>query len=80
MGGSRGFARTPLLISKRFYIHRLAVHFKCPTVRKWSSSLASIENHRCPNESGYSYASSFVEDQRGKRVEGVYTTAMKGRA
>ena len=24
--GSRGFTRTPLLISKRFYIHRLTVH------------------------------------------------------
>ena len=64
-GGSRGFARTPLFTSKRFYMHRLTVHFKCPTVWKWSTSLAAIENHRCPNESDYSYASFFVEDQRG---------------
>ena len=31
-GGSRGFGRTPLLASKRFHMHRLTVHFKCPTV------------------------------------------------
>ena len=30
--GSRGFARTPLLVSERFYIHRLTLHFKYPTV------------------------------------------------
>ena len=35
------------------------VHFKCPTVWTWSTS------HRCPNESGCSYARLFVEDQRG---------------
>ena len=38
-GGSRGFARTPLLTSKRFYVHHLTVHFKRPTVWKRSSSL-----------------------------------------
>ena len=54
-------------------------HFMCPTVWKWSTSLAAIENHRCPNESGCSYASLFVEDQRWMRTEAVYTTAMKGR-
>ena len=31
-GGSRGFTQTPLLTSKRFYIHRSTVHFKCPTI------------------------------------------------
>ena len=30
-GGSRGFARTLLLASKR-NLHRLTVHFKCPTI------------------------------------------------
>ena len=61
-GGSRGFARTPLFTSKIFYIHRLSVYFKCPIVLKWSTSLAAIENHHCPNESGCSYASLFVEN------------------
>ena len=34
-GGLRGFTRTPLLTSKRFYMHRLrylTVSFKSPTV------------------------------------------------
>ena len=33
-GGSRGFAWTPLLISKRFHIGSttLTVHFKCPAI------------------------------------------------
>ena len=31
-GDSTGFARAPLLTAKRFYIHRLTVHFKCPTI------------------------------------------------
>ena len=38
-GGSKGFARNPLLSSKKLYIHSLIVHFKCPTV--WSSPLVS---------------------------------------
>ena len=58
-GCSRGFARTPLLGSKWFYIHRLTVYFKCPTVWKWFTSLAAIENHCLQNGSGSgsSYAS-----------------------
>ena len=57
-GGSRGFARTPLLASKRFYTHCFnCTLFKCLTIGKWStSSLAAIENHRCPSKSGCSYA------------------------
>ena len=43
-GGSRGFKRTPLFTSNRFYIHCLTVHFKCPTVWKshcyWESLLS----------------------------------------
>ena len=31
------------------------VHFKYPTIEKWYTSLAVIENHRCPYESGCSY-------------------------
>ena len=51
-----------LLASKRFYIHRLTVHFKCPTIWKWSTSLAIIiENHHFPNRIGYSYVSWFME-------------------
>ena len=45
-GGSRGFARTPLLASKRFYMHRLTVHFECPTVRNWFSCFHSMNHHR----------------------------------
>ena len=30
----------------------LAIHFKCTTVCKWSTSLTAIENHRCQNEFG----------------------------
>ena len=39
-----------------------AVHFEYPTVWKWSTSLAAMENHHCPNVSGcdyMQYASSF---------------------
>ena len=32
------------------------------------TSLAAIENHRCPNKSGCSYAALFTEDQRGTRA------------
>lgn len=30
----------------------LAIHFKCATVCKWSTSLTAIDNHRCQNEFG----------------------------
>ena len=68
-GCSRGFARTPLLGSKRFYIHHLTVYFKCPTVWKWSTSLTAIENHRLQNESGSgsSYASHLFSHGRPAR-------------
>ena len=49
-GGSRGFVRTPLLASKRFYMYRLTVHFECPTVRNWFSSFHAIETHRRPKK------------------------------
>ena len=63
-GGSRGFARTPLVASKGFFIHHITAHFKCPTVGNWStSSLAAIENHR-KNKSGCSCTCLFIEDQR----------------
>ena len=54
-GGFEGVCSNPPLASKKFYAHRLAVHFKCPTIWKCSNSLAAIENHHCPNKSGYSY-------------------------
>ena len=38
----QGFAQTPLLTSKRFSIHPLTIHFKCPTVWKWSTSLVLL--------------------------------------
>ena len=67
-GGSRGFTQTPLLTSKRFYEHLLTVHFKCPTIWKWFTSFVAIENHHCSNKSGCSYASLFMEDQRGMHM------------
>ena len=57
-GGLRGFA------SNRFIYTTLTVHFKCPTVAKWStSSLTAIENHHFPSKSGCSYVGLFLEDQ-----------------
>ena len=68
-GSSRGFARTPLLASKRFIYTALTVHFKWLTIGKWStSSLAAIENHRCPSKSGCSYAGLFLEGQPRTRA------------
>ena len=68
-GGSRGFevvcSNPPFLASKRFYMHRLTVHFKCPTVWNWSTSLDAIENYCRQNNSSCSYASLLMEDQRG---------------
>ena len=76
-GGSRGFVRTPLLASKNFIYTALTGHFKCPTVGKWSStctsSLAAVENHRCPSKSGCRYVGSFLEDQRPKRARKPFT-------
>ena len=66
-GGSSGFERTPLLASRRFIYTALTVHFKCPTVRKWStSSLTAIENHRCPSKSGCSYAGLRTSAERAR--------------
>ena len=59
-GGSRGFARTPLLAPKRFYM-------QCYSTFYWSTSLAAIENYRCPSKSGCSYAGFFLEDQHRTR-------------
>ena len=52
-GGSRGFVRTPFLAPKRFYIHCYST-FLVPY--RSTSSLAAIENYRCPSKSGCSYA------------------------
>ena len=38
-GGGWGGLLEP---SKRFYMHCLTVHFKCPTIWNWSTSLAAI--------------------------------------
>ena len=51
----------------------LTAHFKWPTVGKWSTStLAAIENHRCPSKSGCSYAALFIEDQRRTRARTLF--------
>ena len=45
------FANPPFWPPKDFIYTALTVHFKCPTIGKWSttgtSSLAAVENHRC---------------------------------
>ena len=46
--------------SQKGFTHRLAMHFKYPTVCKWST--AAIENHRCPSELGCSYTPRFFQD------------------
>ena len=56
-GGVRGGSLEPPFWPPKDIMHRLAVHFKYPTVQcKWSTSFTAIENHRCPNEFGCSYA------------------------
>ena len=72
-GGFEGGCSNLPFTSKRCYIHRLTVHFKCPTV----TSLAAIENHRCPNESGCNYTSLFIEDLRGTCAKAIYAAAIK---
>ena len=47
-GGSS--ARTPFLVSKRFYIHHLIVHSKCPTV--WNSRAEPGYHTKSGRESG----------------------------
>ena len=57
IGVREGSSKPPFWPSEDFIYTALTVHFKCPTVGKWStSSLTAIENHRCPSESGCSYA------------------------
>ena len=68
-GGSRGFARTPLLAPKRFYIHCYSTFW----VPYRSTSLAAIENYRCPSKSGCSYAGLFLEDQHRTRSRKLFT-------
>ena len=52
-----------LLAFKILYI----TYFKLLTIYKWSTSLATNENHRSSNQFGCSYAPClFMEDQRGE--------------
>ena len=41
-GGVEGVCLNLVLTSRRFYMHRLTVHFKCPNARNWSTSFAAI--------------------------------------
>ena len=65
-GGVRGVrSNPPFGLQKILY----TVHFKCLTIGKWStSSLAAIENHRCPSKSGCCYAGLFLEGQPRTRA------------
>ena len=49
-----GSLKPPCWPSKKFIYTAITVHFKWPTVGKWStsSSLAGIQNHCCPSKSG----------------------------
>ena len=67
-GGGGVHSNSPFGILKIFDIHRLTAHFKCPTIRKWSTSLAAIEKHCCPNESGCSSANLLMEDECGMQA------------
>ena len=77
-GGFEGVrSNPPFWPLKDFLYIALTVHFKCPTVGKWSttgtSSLAAVENHRCPSKSGCSYVGLFLEDQRLTRARKPFT-------
>ena len=73
-GGFEGVRSNPPFGFKRFYIHCFNCTVKCPTVGKWfTSSLATIENHRCPSKAGCSYAGLFLEDQRRMRTRKLFT-------
>ena len=50
-GGFDGVHSNPPFDLDKHFIHHLTVHFKCPTIWKWSTSL-DVENHHCPDESG----------------------------
>ena len=72
----------PFWPPKDFIYTALTVHFKWPTVGKWSttgtSSLAAVENHRCPSKSGCSNVGLFLEDQRLTRAhKPLYGAAIK---
>ena len=63
-GGGGGSLKPHFWPPKGFIYTALTVHFKCPTIGKWStSSFVAIENHHCPNKSGCSYADFFLENQ-----------------
>ena len=73
-GRSRGLeevhSNPPLLTSK---YTALTVHFRCPTVWKWSTSLAAFENHCCQNLSGCCYANFFPRRTGAERALELFT-------
>ena len=75
--GFKGVHLNPPFGLQKILYTALTVHFKCPTVGKWSttgtSSLAAVENHRCPSKSGCSYVGLFLEDQRLTRARKPFT-------
>ena len=50
-GGFEGVRSNPPFGLQKILYTVLTIHFKCPTIGKWSttgtSSLAAVENHRC---------------------------------
>ena len=69
-GGFEGVrANPPFWPPEDFIYTALIVHFKCPTIGKWStSSLTAIENHRCPSKSGCSYAGLKTNAERARKL------------
>ena len=64
IGVQGGSSEPPFWPPKDFIYTALTVHFKCPTVGKWStSSLTAIENHCCP---GYSYVGLRTSAERAR--------------
>ena len=75
-GRSRGFKRTPPFDLWKI-LYTLTAHFKYPTVWKWSTILAAIENHRCPNESGCSYSTRVCEFVHGGPARNARITCLR---
>ena len=64
-----GLLEPPCWHPKDFVYTALTVHFKCPSVGKWStSSVAAIENHRRLSKSGL-----FLKDQHRTPARKLFT-------
>ena len=65
-GGSRGSLEPPFWPPKDFIYTAIGVPYQ-------STSLAAIQNYRCPSRSGCSYMGLFLEDQHRMRSRKLFT-------